>query len=213
MGKLLPSLFSRSAKKQTKAAFVDYAKRYRGVYLGPVEPRSVEHHLVRGFTTTNTHRDTNHCVGQYLHHDYVILRREDKGQQYIIAEIDLHVLRPLHHFFVVPNELAEQMFALLLAAHLHHRYVPFSPGDGFMPRFKHRYSLLSRPEYFQATSTAVKGELARCLSEVRQPFILEVTGSSLFVYDISGDTPTVKTLDIQLRFACTLATLLEKSSL
>lgn len=212
MPKVLHKLIRKSNKKQTKAAFIEYAKQHKGVYLGSVEPRTVEHHLVRGFTTTNTHRDTNHCVGQYLHHDYVLLHREDGEDQYIIAEIDLHVLRPFHHFFIAPNELAEEMFALLLATHLHHRYIPFSPGDGFMPRFKHRYSLLSRPEYFHDTSTTVQGEVARCLAELKQPFILEVTDTSLFVYDISGTAPSIKSLDLQLRFACTLATLLEKTS-
>lgn len=211
MARILRQILKKTNRSHTKQAFVDYAKKHKAVYLGAVEPRRVEHHLVRGFTTTNTHRDTNHCVGQFLHHDYVLLRREDKARKYLIAEVDLHVLQPMHHFFVVPNELAEPMFSLLVAGHLHHRYIPFSPGDGFMPQFKHRYSLLSRPEYFQSTSTTVQGEVARCLAELKQPFILEVSGTSLFVYDLSNATPSMKSLETQLRFACTLATLLEKS--
>ena len=211
MPKVLSKLLSSSVTKQTTKAFVAYAKHTKGVYLGMVDPRSVEQHLVRGFTTTNTHRDTDHCIGQYLHHDYVLLHRKDKNRDYIIAEVDLHTLNPLHHFFVVPNELAENMFALLLGTHLHHRYVPFSPSDGFAAQFKHRYSLLSRPEYFHPTISAMRGELARCLAELKQPYILEVSGTSLFVYDISGTVPTQKTLDTHLRFACTLATLLEKA--
>lgn len=210
MAKALQSLFGSSTKKQIKQAFVEYAKKTKAVYLGEVDPHKVEQHLVRGFTTTNTHRDTDHCVGQFLHHDYVLLHRYDKARRYLIAEVDLHLLNPLHHFFVVPNDVAEDMFTLLLAAHLHHRYIPLSPNDGFAPQFKHRYSILSRPEYFHPTLTLLQGELARCLAELKQPFILEVSGTSLFVYDLSGAKPTVRSLDTQLRFACTLATLLER---
>lgn len=206
MGKIFKSSLQKSATK----AFVHYAKATKGVYLGPVNPRNVEQHLVRGFTTTNTHRDTDHCVGQHLHHDYVLLRRQDGKRQYIIAEVDLHLLHSLHHFFVVPNELAEDLFTLLLASHLHHRYVPFSPYDGFIPRFKQRYSLLSRPEHFQSSMQAVQGEMARCLAELKQRFILEVTDTSLFVYDLDTQAPTPKSLDTHIRFACALATLLEK---
>lgn len=199
-----------SPKKSITKAFVQYAKATKSVYLGEVNPRDVEHHLVRGFTTTNTHRDTDHCVGQFLHHDYVLLHRKDGKRSYIIAEIDLHVLHQFRHFFVVPNELGEDLFSLLLATHLHHRYIPFSPSDGFIARFKQRYSLLSRPEHFQSSLHAVQGEVASCLAEIKQRFILEVSGTSLFVYDLDSRTPTPKSLDTHMRFACTLATLLEK---
>lgn len=208
----MSKLFKSAAQKATTKAFVQYAKSTKGVYLGSVNPRDVEQHLVRGFTTTNTHRDTDHAIGQHLYHDYVLLHRQDGKRQYIIAEVDLHTLHSLHHFFVVPNELAEDLFSLLLATHLHHRYVPFSPYDGFIPRFKQRYSMLSRPEHFQSSLQTIQGEVASCLAELKQRFILEISGSSLFVYDLDTHTPTQKSLDTHIRFACALATLLEKRS-
>lgn len=206
------SQFSPSAlaKKQVTSAFKEHAKLTKGAYLGQVSAHSVNQHLVRGFTTSNTHKDTNHCVGQFLHHDYILLSREDHNQRYIIAEVDLHVLQPLSHFFILPNDLEERLFTEVLKRHHHHRHTPFAPDDGYLPEFKYRYSIFTRPEHFVNSLAIVTAEVAKCISEVKKPFLFEVHDTSLFVYDYSNQPVTERMLDMHMRFACTVATLLEQ---
>ncbi|NLA42720.1 hypothetical protein GX865_00985 [Candidatus Saccharibacteria bacterium] len=203
---------SASAQKQVRGAFKEFAKSTKGAYLGEVSPHSVDQHLVRGFTASNTHKDTNHCVGHFLHHDYIALSREDGKQRYIIAEIDLHSLKPFSHFFITPNNLPEYIFKDLIDKHSHHRHTPFSAGDGYLPSFKNNYSILTRPENFTKSLNYVTFDIAKCIMEIKQPFIFEVVDTSLFIYDYSSQSVTSRLLDTQVRFACTLATLFEKQS-
>lgn len=203
---------TKSAKKQLRHAFQAYAKAAKAAYLGEVSAHSVNQHLVRGFTTSNTHKDTNHCVGQFLHHDYIVLSREDGDQRYIITEVDLHSLRPFSHFFIAPNNLPERLFAELLKRHSHHRHTPFSAGDGYPPKFKNSYSILTRPEHFVHSLEYVTKDIAKCIIELRHPYLFEVSDTSLFIYNFSHQPVTAKTLEAQVKFTCALATLLEKQS-
>lgn len=197
------------SKNRLSRAFKNYAKQSKSAYLGEVSPHAVDQHLVRGFTTSNTHKDTNHSVGHAFHHDYIVLSREDNNRQYIITEVDLHTLRPFSHFFITPNDLPENLFAELLKKHPHHRHTPFSAGDSYLPAFKHRYSILTRPEHFTRSLYYVTPDSAKCIAEIKQSYLFEVNDTSLFVYDYSHQQVTEKTLHMQVQFACTLATLLE----
>ncbi|MGO3701807.1 MAG: hypothetical protein ACTJG2_01275 [Candidatus Saccharimonadales bacterium] len=200
---------SALAKKQLSRAFKEYSRAAKAAYLGEISAHSVNQHLVRGFTTSNTHKDTNHSVGQFLHHDYIMLSREDGKQRYIITEVDLHALHPYDHFFILPNDLTEALFTEVLKRHVHHRHTPFSPDDGYLPAFKQRYSIFTRPEHFTQSLRYVTPEVAKCIAEVKQSYLFEVHDTSLFVYDYSNQPVTEKTLAMQMRFACTIATLLE----
>ena len=200
------------AKKQLAAAFKEHSRTANAAYLGEVSSHEVNQHLVRGFTTSNTHKDTNHSVGHFLHHDYILLSREDGEQRYLIAEVDLHVLQPFSHFFIIPNDLPERLFGEVLKRHTHHRHTPFAPDDGYLPEFKHRYSIFTRPEHFAQSLRYVTQEAAKCIAEVKQPFLFEIHDTSLFVYNYANQPITERTLDMQMRFACTVATLLEQQN-
>lgn len=209
LSKLAHSNFS---KKQLTRAFKDHAIVTKAAYIGEVSSHSVDQHLIRGFTTSNTHKDTNHCVGQFLHHDYIIVAREEGSYRYIITEVDLKVSQPYEHFFILPNNLDETLFTEVLKRHLHHRHTPFAPDDGYLPAFKQRYSIFTKPEYFARSLTYVTADTAKCIAEIKQPFLFEINDKSLFVYDYSNQIVTEKTLAMQMKFACTIATLLEAAT-
>ncbi len=203
-------LFALNSKDRVTQAFKRFAKKSHVMYMGDVKQHDVEYHLVRGFTASHTHRDTDHCIGTFLHHDFIALHRQTPTGRVVITEVDLHTLHPFSHFFVVPALLDAQRFDAILKLYPHHRQAPYSPHDGFSPRFKDTFSILSLPTYFTKSLHFAGDEVAKCIASVQSmDYVYEVIDHSMFVYNFSHAEPTEKTLDMQIRFACALATALE----
>jgi len=187
-------LLTLRQKDRISLAFKQFAKKSQVMYMGGVKQHSVEYHLVRGFTASHTHKDTDHCIGTFLHHDFISLHRETPIGRVVITEVDLHTLHPFSHFFIVPSLLVRDWFDSILKLYSHHRHAPYAPHDGFSPRFKDTHS----------------EEVAKCISAMQQhQYIYEVIDNSLFVYNLEQTEPTEKSIDTQVRFSCALATALE----
>lgn len=203
-------LLTLRQKDRISLAFKQFAKKSHVMYMGGVKQHSVEYHLVRGFTASHTHKDTDHCIGTFLHHDFISLHRETPIGRVVITEVDLHTLHPFSHFFVVPSLLGREWFDSILKLYSHHRHAPYAPHDGFSPHFKDTYSILSLPTYFAKSLYFASDEVAKCIIAMQQhQYIYEVIDNSLFVYNFEQAEPTEKSIDTQVRFSCALATALE----
>lgn len=207
---MLGSLLALTPSDRITQGFKQFAHHTGVMYMGSVKQHSVEYHLVRGFTASHSHRDTDHCIGTFLHHDFVALHRSTQYGRVVITEVDLHTLHPFSHFFILPNTLDTTWFDAILQLYPHHRHAPYAPHDRFSAQFKNEHAVLSLPTYFERSLYFASDEVARCISTVHtQPYVFEVIDHSLFVYNFSQQEPTAKSLDLQVRFACTLATALE----
>ncbi len=203
-------ILARVTKNHITDSFKRYAKKTHIMYMGEVRQHSAEYHLVRGFTSSHSHNDTDHCIGTFLHHDFIILNRETSLGRVVIAEVDLHTLNPFSHFFILPNDISPARFAAILKLYPHHRHAPYAPDDAFLPAFKDQYSIFSLPTHFTSSLHFASKEVAKCISAVQSHnYIYEVIDRSLFVYHYVPTDPTEHLLDLQVRFACTLATALE----
>lgn len=203
-------LLALTAKDRITQSFKHFAKKSHVMYLGSVKQHSVEYHLVRGFTASHAHKDTDHCIGTFLHHDFIVLHRDTPHGHVVITEIDLHTLNPFSHFFILPNSIKSLWFDTILKLYPHHRHSPFAPLDGFSAEFKNRYSILSIPTHFVQSLYFANDDVAGCITSLHgQEYVYEVIDHSLFVYNFAPAEPSEKTIDLQVRFACTLASALE----
>ncbi len=186
--------------------FKKYAQHTHMMYMGTVST----HQLARGFTASRQHTDTDHCIGEFLHHDFTLIHRETPFGRVVIAEVDLQTSHAYSHFFIIPNSLSTQWFGRILALYPHHRYAPYAPGDAFLPVFKDKYSILSIPTYFSRSLYFADSNVAKTISTIESElYIYEVIDRSLLVYNLSAEAPTLQSLDTQMRLACTIATALE----
>ncbi len=207
------SLLALTASGRISTAFKQLAKRTHTMYMGSVDQRQSEYHLVRGFTASHQHRDTDHCIGTFLHHDFIVLHRETAHGRVVITEVDLHTIHPFSHFFILPNSIEPRWFDNILALYPHHRHAPFAPHDSFSPRFKDAYSILSLPTHFDRSLYFASDEVAKCIMSLQgNNYVLEVIDRSVFLYNFDTAEPTERMLDVQVRFACTLASVLETRS-
>lgn len=203
-------LLSLSQSGRTTTAFKQFAKKAKVMYLGRVEQQKSEYHLVRGFTASHSHKDTDHCVGTFLHHDFIVLHRQTaSGKRILITEVDLHTLHPFSHLFVLPNSLDHSWFDEIVKLYPHHRHAPYAPHDAFSPRFKDSFSVYALPTHFERSLHFVADDVAKCIDSTQQRYVFEVIDRSLYIYNIIQDAPTDKLIDLQVRFACTIASALE----
>lgn len=205
------ALLSITPHARVSQAFKQFAKRTGVMYMGSIAQQKSEYHLVRGFSSSHAHRDTDHCVGTFLHHDFVVLHRVTaSNKRILITEVDLHTLHPFTHFFVIPNTLPANWFDEIITLYPHHRHAPYAPHDRFSPRFKDAFSVLALPTYFERSLYFAGDEVAKCIEVMAsQHYVFEVIDHSLFIYNLSPDAPTDKSIETQVRFACTLASALE----
>jgi hypothetical protein len=204
------SLLALTPGDRITQSFKQFAKKAGVMYMGSVKQHSVEYHLVRGFTASHQHKDTDHCIGTFLHHDFIALHRSTPRGRVVITEVDLHTLHPFSHFFVIPNALDRKWFDGILQLYPHHRQAPYAPHDRFSPKFKDEHSVLALPTHFERSLHFASDEVAKCISTIHsERYVFEVIDHSLFVYNFEAHEPTEKSLDLQVRFACTLATALE----
>lgn len=207
---LRSSLLALSSSGRVTAAFKQFSKRTETMYMGSVDQKQSEYHLVRGFTASHRHKDTDHCIGTFLHHDFIALHRETEPGRVVITEVDLHTIHPFTHFFIVPNSIEPRWFDRILQLYPHHRHAPFAPHDTFSPPFKDAYSILSLPTHFDKSLHFAGDTIAKSvLSLESQSYVVEVIDRSLFLYNFDPADPTDRSLDMQVRFACTLASALE----
>lgn len=207
------SLLALTPSRRISAAFKQFARKSQTMYMGSVDQRQSEYHLVRGFTASHRHNDTDHCIGTFLHHDFIVLHRETIPGRVIITEVDLHTIHPFSHFFIIPNSLDPRWFDTILKLYPHHRHAPYAPHDSFGARFKDSHSILSLPTYFDRSLFFAGDEVAKCIMSLQgNNYVFEVIDRSLFLYNFEPSEPTDRSLDTQVRFACTLASTLETRS-
>jgi hypothetical protein len=75
LGRIIPSTLIQV--RLHKAVFLRFAERNGFVYFGSVDQHHNMHRLVRGFTLSSTHKDTNYCLGSKDGYDLTFVQRSD----------------------------------------------------------------------------------------------------------------------------------------
>lgn len=189
--------------------FKHYAAQHQALYFGTVDRHKSDYHLVRGFSASHEHKDIDHCIGTFGHHDFVLVRRTNTLGELLICEVDLHTFHPFSHFFVLPNSLASAQFDTIITHYPTYRHAPFAPLDDFPAKFKNNYAIFTKPTYFERSLYFANGQVAQAITEAPGAWGYEVVDNSLFVYAFAPAAITDKSLDTFVRHSCQLAATLE----
>ena len=163
----------------------------------------------RGMRLSNDEVDNNYAMGEFLRHDYILVDRHSHERKTVVIEVDLHTLYPFNHFLVYKNDLPPDYYTKMQQIHLHHRPAPVGSGNTGLPRaFDQKYTIFSRPEHFSRSMFFMHDAPAKTLMDIKGSVMLEVSDKSLFMYDYSQAEPTSHSLQVFVRTACTIATLL-----
>ena len=106
------------------------------VYFGHVSQRDDEHHMVRGVTVSNKHKDDHYCIGTYDSYDTIFVEWSDtlhNGNSHVwhIIEVDLKLLAKFRTCSLVPmqysltgHELLKTKYHSMLAHTMGSVHVP-----------------------------------------------------------------------------------------
>lgn len=172
---------------QKKRLIHSFCEQNGLVYFGFVNQRDDDHHIVRGLTVSNAHRDHHYCIGTHDDYDVVFVERSDTiltSHHHIwhILEIDLKRARDIPHIFIGSpthgmgfHSLLSAKYPQLHPAHLGVFGVPSTD-------FRNNFTLYAKPDQWLAAEKIFTTEVTEMIAKHFRGLVLEVYQDSLYVY-------------------------------
>ena len=186
------------------------------VYFGYVNQREDDHHIVRGLTVSNAHRDHHYCIGTHDGYDVVFVERSDTiltSHHHIwhILEIDLKQAADVPHIFIGSPTHGMGFHSLLStkypSLHPAHLGVFGSPSQDFTNNFK----LYAKPDQWLAAEKIFSPDITTTIAEHFRGLVLEISGDSLYIYSERSHL-SPKLLDTMLQNGVWLAKVIDEKS-
>lgn len=183
--------------RRRRQTIKEFDKKSGLAYIGKINPGAND--VVRGFTTSTTHRDDNFSVGVY--HDYAIsfsdrrdLLKSVDGDtlavRWLIMTVRLKVVHDLPHFLINSNNHSSQKYARFFDIFPILKPIPFKKDNGYSPEFSQRFCVYTKPSNFLNVQSFVSVELSRVLSAHFWPLSIEQADGYLYLYyDNKNVTP------------------------
>ena len=160
------------------------------IYFGTVDQHTDDHRVVRGFSTSSTHKDDSYTVGEFQDYAVTLVDRFDvhhesdgtiEKHRWLIAEIDLIIAKDIPHIFLLPTHQSQIHYHKLFQAFS--KLEPITEVSGYSPDFLSRYT----PYSPIATSIEVEKymtfEATRTIAAHFWPYAVEIFEGSVYVYD------------------------------
>ena len=164
-----------SARKRVIRQFGD---KLGFIYFGAVDQHTDDHHIVRGFSVSPTHKDNSYMVGNYDNFDVMFVDRTDKKDRWFICDIELKDdVAP--HFFLVPTLQKDTHYSKIFTA-LHQ--LEAMPVSDHTLEFHSRYQLYCSPTHMSEMEDILPPEVTRTVAAHFWPLAVEVWDGSLYLY-------------------------------
>jgi hypothetical protein len=157
------------------------------VYFGFVSQRDDDHHIVRGLTVSNAHRDHHYCIGSHDGYDVVFVERSDTIQTnhhhiWHILEIDLRDAKDLPHIFIGSPTHGMGFHSLLKA-----KYPSLHPAHlGVFGRhsteFSDHFKLYAQPDRWLEAEKYFTPDITEKIGKHFKGLVLEIIDDSLYIY-------------------------------
>lgn len=206
---------ARVARKK-KRTIADFCEEVGLVYFGFVSQRDDDHHIVRGMTVSNDHRDHHYCIGTYDSYDVVFVERSDKiitNDHHIwhIFEFDLKVAKHLPHIFIGSSSQGKGFHALLSAKYPSLHPAHLGVFGRHAPAFTDHFSLYSKPEQWLTSEKIFTPDITEALGNHFKGLVMEISDDSLYVYSEASHT-TPQLLQTMLKNGIWLAKIIDEKS-
>ncbi len=161
------------------------------VYFGHVSSND-EYHIVRGLTTSTSHRDLHYCVGTYQTYDVAFVERSDdllhsdktikQKHHWHIMEFDLKTTAELPHVFVGPHEHNESFYLELFTKFPELRALHLGSLGPYDPRFLANHRVYGLAAQSIAIERLFPPDIAATITKHFGRLAIEVNHNSLYIY-------------------------------
>lgn len=203
---------SRIAKK----TIMRFADRVGLLYFGIVDQRDDEHRLVRGYTTSATHRDNHYCIGTINGYDVMLVLRNDfairpgyrevQSRHWLIFTFDLHTTRDVPHVYIgrrTPEEAARMSYL---------RLAPLALGSlhAYSLGFVQNYCIYARATHAIDIEAIITPQIADTIAERFVDTHIEIEDRTVYLH-IESARPTEALLEKMLANGLWLAGAIDNS--
>jgi len=197
----------------------EFAEKHDFVYFGTVDKLIDDAKVVRGFSSTITHRDDNYTVGSLNGYDVRLVDRLDmielpggstEKHQWLIIEVDIHSDQPT--MFFIPSHHAaihyRKIFTHLRALEQVNLKRYSWNSDELSDRFSSRYKLYAKADIHGELEDALRPNILDSIAQHLWPSAIEVSGGFMYLYYVES-TLTAETLSWLIKNSTWLAQALD----
>jgi hypothetical protein len=170
----------------TKRVVTDFAEVAGLVYFGYVSQQSDEHHIVRGLTVSNKHRDDNYCIGTYEDYDVVFVERSDSihGRHHVwhIMEFDLKTNTDIPHLFIGSGKHGQGFHELLATKFPDLKEMNPGVSVEYPASFTSGFKLYIRPAHAPEFEQLLSPANADIIGQHFKGLVAEITEQALYIY-------------------------------
>jgi len=193
LSRLAASLHPQRVTKQraTKRAIMKFSEDNGLVYFGHVHQQDDEHHLIRGLTLSNKHRDNHYSIGSTNGYDVTLVERSDtihapgkaaKQHQWLIFGFDLHESKELPHIFLGHNHHSVQFYELLFTKFSRLQKIAIGTFGTYDPSFTTNYSIFTEPAESLSAERLFNHDMSRLIAAHFGSLSIEVADNCLYLY-------------------------------
>lgn len=174
-----------------KRIYSQFADKIGLVYFGFVDQRKDEHRLVRGLTTSPSHRDNHYCIGSYKSYDLVLVERHDtvhfpdkpsRHHNWIIMEVDLHSSSDIPHIFIGLHSHSETFYANLFTKFSHLNKLSLGNTGIYDKSFTNKYAIYANQSHILEIEKIFNPEITKLIAKHFGSLTIEVYEGSLYLY-------------------------------
>ncbi len=186
------------------------------VYFGHVSQRDDEHHIVRGVTVSNKHKDDHYCIGTYDSYDTIFVERSDtlhNGNSHVwhIIEVDLKTTSEVPHMFISSHANTHGLHELLKTKY--HSMLAHTMGSVhvYPAAFTSSFTVYTTPAHAVSTEQLIMPEVAEKIATHFKGLSIEITHEAVYVYSEKAHVTSAILLTM-LRNGVWLAEQIDKNS-
>jgi len=204
------------SSKSSKRLAQELCEQTGLVYFGHVSQRDDEHHIVRGVTVSNKHKDDHYCIGTYEGYDAIFVERSDTLQSgnnhdWHIIEVDLKTENDVPHLFIGSHTNTAGFHELLKTKY--HTMLPHTMGmvHSYPPDFASTFTIHVTPSHAVVAEQLIPPDVASKISAHFKGLSIEVTSDAVYIYSEKAHV-TADTLTTMLSNGVWLAEQIDKNS-
>jgi hypothetical protein len=185
------------------------------VYFGFVDQHTDDHKVIRGFSTSATHRDDSYIVGEFEGLSVAIVDRFDsisdgrttEHHSWLVLNIELPASADFDHMFLLPTHQTKVHYKKIFNAFRSLERIVFTSN---VSEFNSRYEVYAKPDHHSNVDTLLTSEHLNVFAAHFWPLAIEVDGQNVYLY-YADHKITEQTVQSMLKNSAWLVQTLENS--
>jgi len=183
--------------RDRKRVISRFADKVGLLHFGTVDQHSDDHRVIRGFTVSSSHKDSNYCVGSVNGYDVTVVDRSDAVVQpddsiciynWLIMAFDLHTKQDVPHLFLHAHNKDIKPYESLFGTFPTLKEIDLGTFESYGLDFTSRFSINTKPSDSIQVERLFPADITRVIGAHFWPLSAEQHEGVLYIY---SDSPKI----------------------